>query len=92
MRAQGLSQGCLAKGFRVKAGRGDGWSPPCGDARGARNGCATSISAAHPHSSESQNEAPACIDRQERLGTNHHFKKARGIYLRKDGCSRPLSS
>ena len=45
---------------------------------------------AHPHSSESQNEVPARIGRQERTIAIHHFKKIRGIYLRKDGLRPPL--
>ncbi len=43
-RARGLSRGSFAEGFRVKTGRGDGRGPPCGDARGARSGCAAGIS------------------------------------------------
>ena len=50
------------------------------------------ICRAHPHSSESQNEVPARIGRQERVDTIHQLKKIRGIYLRKDGCIRPLST
>ena len=33
------------------------------------------ICQAHPHSSESQNEMPARIDQQERMGAIRHFKK-----------------
>lgn len=46
----------------------------------------------HPHPSESQNEVPARIGRQERVDTIHQLKKIRGIYLRKDGCIRTLST
>ena len=37
-RTWGLSQGCLAKGFRARAGRGDGWGPPCGRVLSSRTG------------------------------------------------------
>ena len=119
-RARDLSRGPLAKGFRVKAGRGDGRRPPCGRVLSSRTeqkggpllvninmrGCPRSAERArhghprrrratcrtHPHSSESQNEAPARIGRQERTIAIHRFKKIRDIYLRKDGCVRPFST
>ena len=93
----GLSQGCLAKGFRVKAGRGDGRglhagmpaARETGAPRASRQGKA--ICRTHPHSSESQNEEQTRIDQDERMGTIRPFEKTRGIYLRKDGCACPFS-
>ena len=95
--ARGPSRGSLAKGFRVKAERGDGRGLRAGmpAARGTGAPRASrrrkAICHAHPHSSESQNEVPARIDRQGPMSATHHFAKTRGIYLRKDGCARPFS-